>query len=327
MDDHDSGYRQLFSHPEMVRDLLTGFVAQDWVALLDMDSLEKVSGNYVTDDLRSRCDDVVWRVRCGPQWIYVYLLLEFQSTVDPYMAVRIMAYVALLYQDLIRTGQLEAGGLLPPVLPLVLYNGSRRWQAATEVAELIHPVTHQLAAYRPAMRYLLLDEGTFQEHELAPLRNLVAALFRLENSREAADVQQVLRLLIDWLHSQQQAGLRRSFTEWLRRVLLPARLPGVPIPAMQALQEVDDMLAERVQQWYREYEERGLAKGMEKGRQEGLVEGRSAEARLILSRLLARRFGEMAPEILEHIQSADIDTLEKWTDRVLDATTPEDIFR
>ncbi len=87
------------------------------------------------------------------------------------------------------------------------------------------------------------------------------------------------------------------------------------------------MLAERVQQWYREYEERGLAKGMEKGRQEGLVEGRSAEARLILSRLLARRFGEMAPEILEHIQSADIDTLEKWTDRVLDATTPEDIFR
>src|SRR5690606_35067047 len=184
---------------------------------------------------------------------------------------------------------------------------------------------------RPAMRYLLLDEGAFQEHELAPLRNLVAALFRLENSREAADVQQVLRLLIDWLQLPQQAGLRRSFTEWLRRVLLPARLPGVPIPAMQALQEVDDLLAERVQQWYREHEERGLAKGMEKGmekgRQEGLVEGRSAEARLILSRLLARRFGEMATKRLEHIKSADIDTLEKWTDRVLDATTPEDIFR
>jgi hypothetical protein len=32
----------------------------------------------------------------------VYLLLEFQSTVDPFMAVRIMVYLGLLYQDLIK---------------------------------------------------------------------------------------------------------------------------------------------------------------------------------------------------------------------------------
>ena len=44
MDDHDTGYRLLFSHPEMVRDLLTGFVPESWVAELDLDTLEKVSG-------------------------------------------------------------------------------------------------------------------------------------------------------------------------------------------------------------------------------------------------------------------------------------------
>src|SRR5690606_30638697 len=162
---------------------------------------------------------------------------------------------------------------------------------------------------RPAMRYLLLDEGAFQEHELAPLRNLVAALFRLENSREAADVQQVLRLLIDWLQLPQQAGLRRSFTEWLRRVLLPARLPGVPIPAMQALQEVDDMLAERVQQWYREYEQKGLQagleKGLEQGLEQGLAQGRTDEARRILLRLTERRFGGLAESITSRINEAD----------------------
>src|SRR5690606_27841346 len=148
------------------------------------------------------------------------------------------------------------------------------------------------------------------------------ALFRLENSREAADVQQVLRFLIDWLQLPQQAGLRRSFTEWLRRVLLPARLPGVPIPAMQALQEVDDMLAERVQQWYREYEQKGLQAGLEKG----LAQGRTDEARRILLRLTERRFGGLAESITSRINEADLATLEGWTDRVLDATTPEDIF-
>src|SRR5690606_9886756 len=151
--DLDTGYRLLFSHPEMIRDLLTGFVPESWVAELDLDTLEKVSSNHVTDDLRSRCSDVIWRVRWGREWVYLYLLLEFQSSADPYMAVRVMDYVALLYQDLIRTRQLHAGQL-PPVVPVVLYNGRSRWRAATDLGELIFPVTGTLAAYQPRLRYL-----------------------------------------------------------------------------------------------------------------------------------------------------------------------------
>jgi hypothetical protein len=48
------------------------------------------------------------------------------------MAVQILSYMGLLYQDLIRSGQLMASGQIPPVLPLVLYNGVRCWQAPEE---------------------------------------------------------------------------------------------------------------------------------------------------------------------------------------------------
>ena len=60
---HDHSYRQLFSHPEMVRDLLTGFVPGDWVQALDLDTLEPVKASFVTDDYRDREDDSIWRVR------------------------------------------------------------------------------------------------------------------------------------------------------------------------------------------------------------------------------------------------------------------------
>ena len=93
----------LFSHAKMVEDLLRGFVPQSWVQALDFSTLEKVNASYVTDDLRDRHDDVVWRVRFQDHWLYVYLLLEFQSTVDRFMAVRILSYTGLLYQDLIRS--------------------------------------------------------------------------------------------------------------------------------------------------------------------------------------------------------------------------------
>jgi len=56
-----------------------------------------------------------------------------------------------------------------------------------------------LERYRPALRYLLLDEGCFADEELAPLRNLVAPLFRPENSRTPDDVLRVSATLIDWL--------------------------------------------------------------------------------------------------------------------------------
>jgi len=55
---HHSGYKRLYSHVSMVRDLLQGFVPGDWVRELDLETLEKCSGGYVSDDLRDRADDI-----------------------------------------------------------------------------------------------------------------------------------------------------------------------------------------------------------------------------------------------------------------------------
>ena len=75
--DHDSSYKYLFSIPEMVRDLVLGFIPDDWLHSLDFTTLEKVSGSYVSEDFKQREDDVVWRVKVGEDWVYLYLLIEF----------------------------------------------------------------------------------------------------------------------------------------------------------------------------------------------------------------------------------------------------------
>lgn len=267
---HDHSYKLLFSHPEMVRDLLTGFVREAWVERLDFSTLEKVSGSYVTEDLRDREDDIIWRVRWGEDWLYVYLLLEFQSSEDMHMAVRIMTYLGLLYQDLIRQQVLAPSGMLPPVLPVVLYNGEERWAAAQNVAELVEKIPGGLDRYRPHMAYLLLDEGaivndpSWSDEE----RNLAAALFRLEHNRDEEDMLEVLGTLVEWLKAPEQTGLRRAFVVWMRRVFLPGRAPEMELPELSKLQdlhEVHDMLAERIKQWPERWEQRGIEKGIEKG--------------------------------------------------------------
>jgi hypothetical protein len=60
--------------------------------------------------------------------------------------------------------------------------------------------------------YKLLFSHAELVADLAPLRNLAAALFRLENSRTPGEVQRVLGALIDWLKAPEQGHLRRVFT-------------------------------------------------------------------------------------------------------------------
>ncbi len=116
--DHDTGYKLLFSHPEMVRDLLIGFIPGQWIEDADFSTLQKINASYVSENLKQRHDDIVWRVRLQDRWLWVYLILEFQSEPDPWMALRMMVYVGLLAQDLVRRDELFEG-ILPPILPMV----------------------------------------------------------------------------------------------------------------------------------------------------------------------------------------------------------------
>ena len=107
---------------------------------------------------------------------YVYLLIEFQSEVQRFMAVRLLAYVALLYQDLIARKELTPSGELPLVLPIVLYNGEDRWWAPLEPSELIQAVPEEARPYVPRLRYRLIDEGSYSREELEDRQNLAGAL-------------------------------------------------------------------------------------------------------------------------------------------------------
>ena len=151
---HDGSYRRLFSHARMVEDLIRRYVEPPWLERLDFSSLEMVPAHYVSEELEQRESDVVWRLRYGPagEWFYVYLLIEFQSRVDRFMAVRVLTYIMLLYEDLILKKRLTRSGKLPPVEPIVLYNGTRKWTAPLQLAELIESLPgHE--SHQPRFEY------------------------------------------------------------------------------------------------------------------------------------------------------------------------------
>ena len=294
---HDAAYKHLFAQPRMVQDLLKGFAARDWSGTLNLESLTALPASYVGHDLRQRHGDLVWRVRFrDEQWLYLVLLLEFQSNVDRSMAVRMLTYTGLLYQRLIDEGVLREHGALPPVLPIVIYNGRRSWTAPTDVTDLLGVTDETLARYQPSQRYFLLDEGSTRAADL-PGGNLVSALVALETTRERAQIERHLRTLIDLLRGQEDDELRRAFSAWARQALMPAGFRPNETEPLAQLEEVRTMLAETVREWTKDWVAQGREEGREEGRAQGIEEGRARE-RALLCRQAARKFGDDTSERL-----------------------------
>jgi predicted transposase YdaD len=318
MAEHDSGYKLLFSHPRMVEELLRGFVHEPWVADLDFGTLERTGASFTSDDLRERHSDMVWRLlwQGGERgWFYVYLLLEFQSTPDPFMAVRLLGYVALLLAGLVRTGVATPTEGLPAVLPLVLYNGKRSWKAPADLSSLFRAVPPGCGRYLPQLTYLLVDENRLLPEAVSLPGNRVATLFRLEASTPA-DLPALTAELAALLPPGEEPELRRDFTSWLIHLLRRMR-PGVTIPEVGKLEEIA-MLEETLTEWMNGATERGRREG----RQEGQVEG----MRKLLLGLLEKRFETVPLQVrrrVEAIQSAQ--KLEELAGRVLVAGSFEEM--
>ena len=300
--EHDTGYRLLFSAPEMVRDLLRGYVPQEWVESADFASLRRVNASYVSETLRRRDDDMVWKIRLGEQWLYVYLLLEFQSVPDRWMALRMQVYAGLLYQDLVARKELGVDGKLPPVLPIVLYNGAAPWRWADSLEALLSASPPGLAPYRAQARYLLVDERRLAAGA-GPLGNLAGALFRLEAASELEEFQAVTKQLVAWLAGEEQERLRRAFAVWLSR-RLRHRLPEANIPETEDLAEVHGMFPDNI-----------IATAEKRGEAAALM------------RLLTHRFGELAPDIRVRIEQAELTTIIAWFERAIDAPDLDAVFR
>jgi len=292
----------------MVEGLLRGFVQEDWIERLDFSTLEKVGNSFVSDDLRERHSDVIWRLRlrgAKDRWVYLYLLLEFQSTSDPFMAVRLLTYVGLLLEEIIRKENLKPGDHLPAVLPVVLHNGKDRWRAPLRLETHFAPIPSPLKRYLPRLTYLLLDERRLDLDRPELGRNPAAALFRVESNESVEALPSLYQDLNHQLRPEDSA-LRRTVHAWFVSVA-QRTFPGVIIPEGVNLKEAP-MLEETLIKWRETIRK--------EARQEGQIQG----LRRVLLQQMTLRFGRLPKEVRSRVeQITSTQELEKLTRKVLSA--------
>ncbi len=308
---HDPGYKGIFSHRTMVEALLRGFVREDWIERLDFSTLERLGNSFISDDLRERHSDLIWRLRLrgdGDGWIYLYLLLEFQSTSDPFMAVRLLTYVGLLLEDIIRKENLGPGDRLPAVLPLVIHNGRGRWRAPLRLETHFAPVPKDLRRYLPRLTYLLLDERRLDLKRPELERNPTAAFFQIEVNEMGEALPDLFQQLKDRLPPGGLA-LRRMVDAWFTGVV-QRMVQKTIIPEEVNLQEVPMGLEENMTRWFKE--------ARQEGRREGL--------QTMLLQQMTLRFGRLPAKVRRQVEEiSSLQELRKLGRKILRAKNLEEM--
>ena len=315
---NDASYHLLFSHPEMLEDLVRHFVEEEWVHDLDFKTLKRVNAKFHTDSLKRREGDVIYRVQTlTGHPVYLYLMLEFQSQPDPWMALRINTYISLLWQHLVKEKQLTPNGRLPPVIGLVLYNGDTSWCAPTQLSDLIDLAKDSpLQSYMPRMLYYLIEERKYLDGKEDAITGYV---FKLENCRSSKQLLGIIDEITAFLEQPKWRKIRRDFLIWLQQVCLPSK--GLKLEPIQTenLSEVKSMLKTRIAQWEKEL----LEKGIKQGREEGIEKGKMS----VLERQLVLKFGSLPDWAKKKFENASADQLEKWALKIFDAKSIQELLK
>lgn len=341
----DPIYKALCCHGQTVRDMLRAYLTEphgplrhELLAALDLDTLRKVSIEWVTREFRLRRGDQVWQVaftqaaqsRGYPRFMLVNL--EFQSRRDGYMALRFLEQGGELLRELRAQGAIREGEPCP-VLCVVLHNGRSRWRAADSAADLVSlpaalgsspTVPKEVSSFFP-WGYWPIDFVAHRDRPHIP-GNVMSMMIGIEFARERMDF---VAPLWETARNLRDDELRDTVARWLRRLSDHGKLqlPGMEeLLAMQDVTVLTSRLDETIERWHREAVAEGRAEGLVEGRAEGRAEVR-VEGQRAVSRLLARRFGdETADEVRSTLEGVDVlanlDTIAEW---IIDAGTADEL--
>ena len=189
---------------------------------------------------------------------------------DKYISLRLLNYILLFYQDLIK--QKKVGKKLPFVLPIMLYSGEQKWKYPTELGELIQSPFDFLEEFVPSFKYLKISEIDFSNEELNNLDSFLAKFFNLNNLiKNNGDLYMIVESIKKFLINSPD-NLKQEFDAYFNCLFInkDIKLEGELLKGgddMNFFERFDRLLDKTLQ----EKKNEGIQEGIQKGEKRGLL--------------------------------------------------------
>lgn len=269
-DFYDRSYKKLFSHKGFVQYLLESFVNLKWVNSVDFKNISLEPVTFIDRLFKKKEADLIWKLPLkNGKTVYLYLLLEFQSTIDRAMPLRFVSYIINFYAQKYK----ESKEKLPVIFPLVLYNGKTKWTAKRKIQDIIDILEPSLKEYIIHFKYYLVDIGSFSKRNLVQLkRNLVGAMFLMEKARKEKELEKIFIEIVDIIKQETDKKMQEAFIDWLEELFRREDVEEIDLQENIFKTKERPMIVETLNEILTKREKRGKKRGRLEGKLEGKLE-------------------------------------------------------
>jgi predicted transposase YdaD len=328
----DRGAQWLFEDPRNVKDLLA-LVDPELAQSLQFERAERINRTFIPADLVKLENDLLFRVPAlsGDVAVLVYVLLEHQSTIDPWMALRLYLYIGEVWKaqrhEWERANAPAADRRIASVVPIVFYTGEDTWPQPISLTSRM-----QLCAgferFVPQWETLFVSLNELRPELLSATLNSVGQALRVWQA-EKLPLDELERVVADALKNLEGLSNEQA-AQWARTVWFFVCL-AFSRRESNEYAAIFNLVRERVKASH--FQEKPdmsiLGPSMadvvrEEGRREGRREGRQEERRRALTIVLKARFGPIDSATEARIAAASAETLERWLVSAATARTLEE---
>lgn len=287
---HDTSYKFLLSSKRLFVQLLNTFIQRSWAKEIVEDQVEQIPHSFVLQDFKRQEADIVYRAEVKGQEVLFYVLVELQSSVDHRMPYRLLLYQVEIWRYWLSN---QVDGMknrksfsLPPIVPIVLYNGKKNWTAKRRFRQLLEN-EEMFDTELMSFEYLLIDVASYTEEELLSLSNTLSAVFLLDKAKDQEQLRIYLSKLMKTIRQIQEEDQQR-FVAWMSN-MLRTKLPENDLVVQQL---INDMKGEEKIMGLEKVLDDMIKKGKEEGKEEGYQIGEEQTLEKIATRLLAENIDD-----------------------------------
>lgn len=315
---HDALFKAGFEKPEHAAGIFRGLLPASLVDAIAWGTMRLAPGSLIDPALADRHSDLLYEVDLRGAPAFLYLLLEHQSTNDPDMPLRMLIYMARIWERFRKAHPVQEGVRvpLPPIIPAVVSHVPGGWTAPRTFEELLdpHAVTIPgLAAFVPRFSMLIEDLGHLSNDDIKALTLAAFPKLVLWALRDARSGPEFLRNFAQWGAAMQEAWRAPSGIEALGQLLRYVELVCDDL-------QLDEFRA-RLRELAPEVEQAAMTIA-EQMRREGRMEGRTH----VLEKLLTLKFGAIGAEYEARLGVATPEQLDRYVERILTAETLAAVF-
>lgn len=155
---HDKLVKTVLSDLEEAANFLRCHLPETLASQFDWQTLRLINASYVDEELRKTESDLLYQVHLhnSEQTVLIYVLFEHQSQPQKWMRLRLHKYAGRIWDESFKDHPEQSD--LPPILPIVFYQGKGRWGYSTEFADLF-PEAVRTLSFVPHFAHILIDRS------------------------------------------------------------------------------------------------------------------------------------------------------------------------